>query len=130
MPAIARKVVICAAIDGLVIHPLFSKGQKPAAPICIRYGEASISQASRAELPDVSKPNSSFEAFGIVGSFETALVDTVEVLELKSYRFNHYFEVELLDHHHQTTTGCPGIRPSSLRNHRGGRDALHLPKGS
>lgn len=72
MPSIARKVVICAAIDGLIIQPLWSKGQRPATPVRIRYGDASLSTASRDELPDASKPNSSFEAFGIVGSLTLA----------------------------------------------------------
>lgn len=69
MPAIARKVVVCAAVDGLIVQPLSSKGQRPAPPIQIRYGDASISTASRDQIPDASKSCLSFEAFGVVGSF-------------------------------------------------------------
>jgi hypothetical protein len=69
MPNLARKVIICAAIDGLVIQPLSSKGQRPSSPVRIKYSDASISPVSRDQVPDLSKPNSSFEAFGIVGEF-------------------------------------------------------------
>lgn len=68
MPSLARKVLIAAAVDGLFIQPLSTKKeQRPAPPVKIRYGDAAISLVSRDTAPDLSKPNSSFEAFGIVG---------------------------------------------------------------
>jgi hypothetical protein len=67
MPAIARKLLICAAIDGLVIQPLSSKGQRPFQPVRVKYGDASISHVPREHVPDASKPDSSFEAFGVIG---------------------------------------------------------------
>ncbi|KAM0254164.1 hypothetical protein ACHAP5_000150 [Fusarium lateritium] len=67
MPAIARKLLICAAIDGLVIQPLSSKGQRPFQPVRVKYGEATISHVPREHVPDDSKPGSSFEAFGVIG---------------------------------------------------------------
>ncbi|KAK1580391.1 inositol 5'-phosphatase [Colletotrichum navitas] len=67
MPGIARKIVICAAIDGLIIQPFVTKGQRPAQPVRIKYGDASIAPASREQVPDVSQPDSSFEAFGVIG---------------------------------------------------------------
>ncbi|CEI66899.1 hypothetical protein FVEN_g8547 [Fusarium venenatum] len=67
MPAIARKLLICAAIDGLVIQPLSSKGQRPFQPVRIKYGDASISRVQREYVSDDSKPDSSFEAFGVIG---------------------------------------------------------------
>lgn len=71
MPSsLARKVLIAAAVDGLIIQPLANKKeQKPSPPVKIRYGDATISFVSRDALPDLSVPNSSFEAFGIVGTF-------------------------------------------------------------
>lgn len=70
MPSLARKILIAAAVDGLLIQPLANKkDQRPTPPIKIRYGDATISSVSRDALPDLSKPNSSFEAFGIVGTF-------------------------------------------------------------
>jgi hypothetical protein len=77
MPGLARKVIICAAADGLVLHPLNAKKDQQQqqqrssslAPIRIKYGDASISAISRDAAPDLSSlpPDSSFEAFGIVG---------------------------------------------------------------
>ncbi|KAF4967136.1 hypothetical protein FSARC_5256 [Fusarium sarcochroum] len=67
MPAIARKLLICAAIDGLVIQPLSTKGQRPFQPVRVKYGDATISHVPREHVPDDSKSDSSFEAFGVIG---------------------------------------------------------------
>ncbi|KAI2625923.1 SacI homology domain-containing protein [Hypoxylon sp. NC1633] len=69
MPNIARKLLICAAVDGLVIQPLATKGQRSSPPVKVNYGDATVSTLPRDHTPDTSKPNSSFEAFGIVGLF-------------------------------------------------------------
>ncbi|KXJ91076.1 SacI homology domain-domain-containing protein [Microdochium bolleyi] len=66
MPALARKLLVFAAVDGLVIQPLTSKGQRATK---IKYGDAAVSQAARDQTPDTSRPHSSFEAFGIIGLF-------------------------------------------------------------
>ncbi|KJZ79664.1 hypothetical protein HIM_01133 [Hirsutella minnesotensis 3608] len=67
MPGVARKVIICAAIDGLIIQPLSTKGQRASQPVRVRYGDSSVSAVPRDQVPDNGKPESSFEAFGIVG---------------------------------------------------------------
>lgn len=77
MPGLARKVIICAAVDGLVLHPLNSKKESRSsaaalAPVRIKYGDASISPVPRGDaaydlLALQREPNSSFEAYGIVG---------------------------------------------------------------
>ncbi|KAK7750904.1 hypothetical protein SLS62_007167 [Diatrype stigma] len=77
MPSLARKLLICAAVDGLVIQPLATKGQqaqaqqqRPSQPVKIKYGDGAVSSTPRDQVPDVaSKPGSSFEAFGIIGFF-------------------------------------------------------------
>lgn len=70
MPSLARKVLVAAAVDGLIIQPLaVKKEQRPSPPVRIRYGDAAISFVSRDALPNTDNPNSSFEAFGIVGMF-------------------------------------------------------------
>ncbi|UKZ77869.1 hypothetical protein TrVFT333_005595 [Trichoderma virens FT-333] len=66
MPGLARKVLIFAAVDGLIIQPLSSKGQKPFQPARVKYGDASVS-AARDQAPDSAKPDSWFEALGVVG---------------------------------------------------------------
>ncbi|KAJ2903030.1 hypothetical protein MKZ38_010536 [Zalerion maritima] len=67
MPSIARKLLIIAAIDGLVIQPLASKPQRPPTPIQVRYGDGALSSVTRDLAADLEKSSSSFEAFGIVG---------------------------------------------------------------
>ena len=69
MPSLARKVLICAAVDGIILQPLLSKkDQRPASPVQIRYGDASLSTVSKDAVSDSVKSAPSFEAFGIVGS--------------------------------------------------------------
>lgn len=68
MPAVARKILICAAIDGLIIQPLTSKGQRPFQPVKVKYGDATITSVPRDQVPDTSKPESTFEAFGVIGT--------------------------------------------------------------
>jgi len=65
---LVRKLIICAAIDGLVIQPLSSKGQRPSQPAQIRYGDTTLSPVTRDLATDLERPNSSFEAFGVVGT--------------------------------------------------------------
>ena len=69
MPGLARKIVICAAVEGLVLHPLNSRKdqqQQRLTPVRIKYGDASISHAPAADPSSSSQP--SFEAFGIIGT--------------------------------------------------------------
>ncbi|KAI3326715.1 Syja_N domain-containing protein [Xylariaceae sp. AK1471] len=75
MPGLARKLLICAAVDGLLIQPLATKGQqRTPAPVKVKYGDATVSLAPRdqATTPDSTSPKSSFEAFGIIGLFTVA----------------------------------------------------------
>lgn len=67
MAGLARKIAVCAAIDGLIIQPLSSRGQRPFAPNQIRYGDSVISDVSRDHIPDISSDEDSFEAFGVIG---------------------------------------------------------------
>ncbi|KAG5995375.1 hypothetical protein E4U52_008415 [Claviceps spartinae] len=67
MPGIARKVLVFAAVDGVILQPLSTKGQRPFQPLKIAYGDSSISGVSRDQVPDKPGPDSSFEAFGVIG---------------------------------------------------------------
>ncbi len=71
MPGLARKILICAAVDGLVLHPLNSRKdqQQPQrlTPVRIKYGDASISNTATSSDPS-SSSQPSFEAFGIIGT--------------------------------------------------------------
>jgi hypothetical protein len=66
MPGLARKILIFAAVDGLVLQPLAQRGQRPAPTVNIAYKDSAI----RPVLKDggqVESIGKSFEAFGIVG---------------------------------------------------------------
>lgn len=63
MPGLVRKLLIFAAVDGLVLQPLAQKGQRPAPAISIAYSGNKIGPV----LGEVASPRRSFEAFGIVG---------------------------------------------------------------
>lgn len=67
MPGLARKILICAAVDGLIIQPLSPKGHRPFQPVKLKYGDAAISSVSRDQVPDTEP---SFEAFGVIGNAE------------------------------------------------------------
>ena len=73
MPSLARKVIICAAVDGLVLQPLNTKKDQRAPPLYrIKYGDASITTVSKDAAPSTLESNPSFEAFGIVGLSHTS----------------------------------------------------------
>ncbi|KAK0613372.1 SacI homology domain-containing protein [Immersiella caudata] len=68
MPSLARKVAICAAVDGLILQPLNTRKDQRAPPLYrIKYGDASITALSKDAGPSTLESNPSFEAFGIVG---------------------------------------------------------------
>lgn len=70
MPGLARKVLVYAAVDGLIVHPIPSKKDaRPPPAVKIRYGDAVLSSTPRDPAGESSKSNPSFEAFGIVGMF-------------------------------------------------------------
>ena len=84
MPSLARKVLICAAVDGLIVQPLTSKKDRSSPLFRIKYGDASVSAVSRELAPEAGR---SFEAFGLVGSYCSASSHsklTQQVLSLSS----------------------------------------------
>jgi hypothetical protein len=66
MPGIVRKLLVFAAVDGLVLQPLAQKGQRPAPAAKIAYGDNNIGPAPKL-TGDVESGGRSFEAFGVVG---------------------------------------------------------------
>ncbi|KAF7925288.1 hypothetical protein BELL_0243g00110 [Botrytis elliptica] len=67
MPGLARKLLIFAAIDGLILQPTAPKGQRPAPSTKITYKDKHIGQVSSDSRDVEGSPAKSFEAFGIVG---------------------------------------------------------------
>ncbi len=68
-PSLVRKVLIYAAIDGLVLQPLGQRGQRPVSATKITYKDNNIVPASK-HGGEGEEPGKSFEAFGIVGKPE------------------------------------------------------------
>lgn len=70
MPGLVRKLLIFAAVDGLVLQPLAQRGQRPAPAAKIAYRDNTIGPALKDEGDDSegSEPGKSFESFGIIGT--------------------------------------------------------------
>jgi len=71
-PGLARKLLVIAAIDGLVLQPLGQRGQRPGPAAKITYENIKIGPVSKDGGESDEGPNS-FEAFGVVGKPEGAL---------------------------------------------------------
>ncbi len=65
-PGLARKVLIFASIDGLVLQPLGQRGQRPTPASKITYKDNNIGPILR-NGGEVEEAGKAFEAFGIVG---------------------------------------------------------------
>ncbi|KAI0389852.1 Syja_N domain-containing protein [Xylariaceae sp. FL0594] len=80
MPGLARKLLIFAAVDGLIIQPLSTKGggargqQRSATPVKVKYGDATVTTVPRDQVATLESnaPKTSFEAFGVIGLFTVA----------------------------------------------------------
>lgn len=71
MPGLVRKLLIIAAVDGLVLQPLAQRGQRPAPAAKIAYKDTSIGPAltEGSGGSDGSGSGKSFESFGIIGTY-------------------------------------------------------------
>jgi len=65
MPGLVRKLLIFAAVDGVILQPI-ERGQRPAPTTKIAYRDNGISQILKNEFESAKRGNS-FEAFGIIG---------------------------------------------------------------
>jgi hypothetical protein len=66
MLGLVRKLLIFAAVDGLVLQPLAQRGQRPAPASKIEYKDKSIGPSLK-DGTDNESAGKGFEAFGIVG---------------------------------------------------------------
>lgn len=66
MPGLVRKILVVAAVDGLVLQPLAQRGQRSAPAVKIAYKDHSIGSLSE-EAADKKGDSPGFEAYGIVG---------------------------------------------------------------
>lgn len=65
MPGLVRKLLVFAAVDGLILQPTAPKGQRPAPSTKITYKDRHIVPINDAYDGEGSAKG--FEAFGIVG---------------------------------------------------------------
>jgi hypothetical protein len=65
MPGLVRKILIFAAVDGLILQPLAQRGQRPAPSTKIAYKDNHIGPALKADGDHGDEK--AFEAFGVVG---------------------------------------------------------------
>lgn len=72
MPGLVRKILIFAAVDGLVLQPLAQRGQRPVPATKIGYKNNHITPVLNAD-GDKGENGKSFEAFGVVGEFTLEL---------------------------------------------------------
>lgn len=66
MPGLVRKILIVAAVDGLVLQPLTHRGQRPAPAVKIAYKDHAIKPLSE-ENAEKEEDSVGFEAYGIIG---------------------------------------------------------------
>lgn len=70
MPSIVRKLLIVAAVDGLLLHPSGHKSQQIPS-IKITYGKNDITVVKESSPTD-DKSSTSIDSFGVVGKFHVA----------------------------------------------------------
>lgn len=64
---IARKLVVSANEEGLVLQHVATKGQRIPQALLVKYGDALVSSIPRESANDAAPPTPSLEAFGVIG---------------------------------------------------------------
>lgn len=64
MPALVRKLIIYAAIDGLVLQPLAQRGQRPGTAVTIDYKTHTVKPLLQSPEKDQDKQ---IECCGVIG---------------------------------------------------------------
>lgn len=122
MPGLVRKILIFAAIDGLVLQPLAQRGQRPAAAAKIAYKDNAISPALKDGGED-ERPGKSFEAFGIIGMQSLRKIGPL-LADLDFRRTVDSFELLLPNLYYKTSSGSADTRESNLCYHGGRSDSV------
>ena len=68
MPNLVRKLVIVAAVDGLLLHPAAPKAQRPVPSLQIKYSTSEIKALEAQQDDNRGNNTTSLEAHGIIGS--------------------------------------------------------------
>jgi len=67
MPGLVRKILIFAAVDGIILQPQAQRGQRPAPSVKIGYKDNAIVPFLTGEV-DSEQHGKGFEAFGVIGA--------------------------------------------------------------
>lgn len=107
MPAIVRKLVIYAAVDGLVLQPLAQRGQRPTTPVIIDYTTQHdvrpLLQYSQIE----QHTDKQIECFGVVGM--KAQVNIMYHHLTTLCRSTQGIKLCLCHYHIEKTAGCTDL---------------------
>ncbi len=134
-PALARKVLIYASIDGLVLQPLGQRGQRPTSATKIAYKDNSIGPALR-DGGEFDEAGKNFEAFGVVGKPEEcrlalcAWTRVTIIADAVFCRSSNGFKILFSDIHNQTTTGSANPGQIYIRCDRSRPDPSRVSFGS
>jgi hypothetical protein len=112
MPGLVRKILIFAAVDGLILQPLAQRGQKPATATKITYKDSHVGLSKGGE--DDEKAAKSFEAFGIVGMGFSAKFGSRLDNKLTFYRSVDGLQILLPNLYYEAPAGCTDTRQSYL----------------
>jgi hypothetical protein len=115
MPGLYRKILIFAAIDGIIIQPLEQKGQRSGL-VKIAYKDKSI-----ASVKDAEGSGKGFEAFGVVGMRST-FQETRQLAYVLHRSFDR-IQIVLLDLDYQTPASSTNTRETCLCHYGSSFDA-------
>lgn len=109
MPGLFRKILVIAAVDGILLQPLEAKGQRSGPATKIAYKDKSIAPV----LKDVEVSAKGFEAFGVVGMI--SLLGEVEALRTDVLiRSFDCIPIIILDLDYKTSTSRANTRETYL----------------
>ena len=120
---IARKLVVSANEEGIVLQHVASKGQRLPQTLLIKYGDALASSIPRERRrPGPSTPP--FEAFGVIGTAPSVLAVQPRLQQLALANWKDYQVLcrccgKLPHNDYAPRRSCPDTRVSrSIRRHR------------
>lgn len=126
MPGLVRKLLIFAAVDGLVLQPATQKGQRPAPATKIAYKDKHIGPVLH-DTQQLEGFTNGFEAFGIVGMSRLSSLLTCILISIRSLDGVQKF---LPDIDYEERTGCANTRKADICNYWSSTYAVDLESRS
>ncbi len=113
MPGLARKLLIFATVDGLVLQPLAQRNQLSPPAVIIAYETRSISTIKHSHDNERLSVNS-FESHGIIG-VHTRLLMKISLISIL-YRLSYGFRAALPYCNNPTAASCANSRQAYIRS--------------